>query len=317
METIKLSYPHPYEKEALPEAVGAIGFFDGVHKGHQEVIKSAVQEAKKRKMESAVISFYPHPSVVLNKDTSVNDVKYITPLKEKKAMLRHLQVDRLYLITFNKTLSTLSPQEFIDHFIVGLHIKHLVAGFDFSFGYKGKGNMNNIEQFSNGRFTFKAINKVEENNEKISSTNIRKFLKRGAIEETTALLGRQLTATGVVTEGDKRGRTIGFPTANLHINEEALLPKPGVYAVKVWVQNEENKRYVGMANLGTRPTFTDETEPVLEVHILDFSGDLYGKVLTVEWHAFIRDEKKFNGINEIIQQLHTDEAKIRALFTEC
>ncbi|MGM8211709.1 bifunctional riboflavin kinase/FAD synthetase [Virgibacillus sp. W0430] len=316
METIHLSYPHPYQKEVLPEAVAAIGFFDGVHKGHQEVIKTAVRQANINGMESAVITFFPHPSVILNKDIAKREVKYITPLEEKKAILQNLQVDRLYIVPFNKELSSLSPQQFIDHFIIGLRIKHLVAGFDFSFGHKGSGNMQNIDRFTRGAFTFEAVAKVESDQMKISSTSIRTLLKQGNIQKANALLGRNLTITGLVVEGDKRGRTIGFPTANLQLEGDEMLPKPGVYAVKVSVQHDK-RIFEGMANLGTKPTFTNDTDLSLEVHLLDFTGDLYEKKLSIEWHAFIREEKKFNGVEELIQQLKRDEKKVQHVFQTC
>ncbi|MGM8364093.1 bifunctional riboflavin kinase/FAD synthetase [Virgibacillus sp. W0181] len=314
METIYLTYPHPYQVENLPETTAAIGFFDGIHKGHQKVIRTAVKQAQKKKMASAVITFSPHPSVILKRDQTV-DVKYITPLPEKQELMRKLQVDRLYIITFNNELSALPPQQFIDHFIIGLNIKHVVAGFDFSFGYKGKGNMQNINQFSSGLFSSEAIDKVEEDDEKISSTKIRKLLNEGNMKKANTLLGRHLTVSGKVIDGAKRGRTIGYPTANLQIDKEALLPKTGVYAVKTYIQGDE-KAWEGMANLGTNPTFTDDTDVSLEVHLLDFDADLYGKNLTIEWHQFIRDEEKYDDVNDLIKQIQEDEQTIRAIFQD-
>src|SRR5690625_2151358 len=144
-------------------------------------------------MESAVITFHPHPSVVLKKGTK--HVKYIAPMSEKKAILESLDVDRLYVITFNKPLSSLSPEVFIDHFITGLNIKHLVAGFDFTYGYKGKGNMENIAQFTKGHFTYTTIPKVEYQGEKISSTKIRQYMENGNIQAVNTLLGRDRKST--------------------------------------------------------------------------------------------------------------------------
>src|SRR5690625_4500151 len=174
MQTIKLSFPHSYQITDLPETVAAIGFFDGIHLGHQQVIKKAVTEAKKRDMASAVITFHPHPSVVLKNQTK--KVKYITPLLEKQTLIEQLQIDRLYIIEFNQELSLLSPKQFLEHFIIVLHIKHLIAGFDFSFGHKGEGNMSNISTFMPDAFTYSVIPKIEHNDKKISSTNIRAYL---------------------------------------------------------------------------------------------------------------------------------------------
>ncbi|MEC5422648.1 riboflavin biosynthesis protein RibF [Virgibacillus sp. C22-A2] len=311
MKTIELTYPHSYDLAELPDTVCAIGFFDGIHKGHQSVIKKAVVEAKKKKMESAVITFYPHPSVILKKDTE--RVRYITPIKEKKKVLQDLHIDRLYIIKFNKDLASLSPQDFIDHFIVGLNIKHLVAGFDFSYGHKGKGNMETMDSLANGSFTHTTISKVELDKEKISSTRIRELLKDGNVTGANRLLGRPLTIEGIVVKGDQRGRTIGYPTANLEVNPDALLPKAGVYAVKIRYNGDV---FEGMANLGIKPTFnTGNTEPSVEVNIFDYNNNLYGEALVIEWHCYIRDEKKFNGVESLIRQLASDEKSVRNYFT--
>ncbi|HLR66183.1 bifunctional riboflavin kinase/FAD synthetase [Virgibacillus alimentarius] len=311
MRTIELSYPHTLVLEELPETVSAIGFFDGIHRGHQRVIQTAVTEARKVNMESAVITFHPHPSVVLQKEKK--QIQYITPLREKKEILQRLNVDRLYIITFNKELSMLSPQEFIDHFIIGLNIKHLVAGFDFSYGHKGKGDMNTIQSQSRDAFMFSTIDKIEANGEKISSTRIRKLLDAGNVERVNDLLNRHFSTYGIVIDGDKRGKTIGFPTANLRVNPEALLPKTGIYAVKVLYKNEV---YEGMANLGTNPTFTpDLSQPRIEVNIFDYNNDLYGEELQIEWHAFIRDEEKFDQVDQLVKQIENDEKKIRHYFS--
>ncbi|MFZ3576650.1 bifunctional riboflavin kinase/FAD synthetase [Virgibacillus sp. DJP39] len=311
MRTIELIYPHTLILEELPKTVAAIGFFDGIHKGHQEVINTAVSKAKESSMESAVITFHPHPSVVLKKETE--HVQYITPIREKQEILQQMDVDRLYIINFSKKLSSLSPQEFIDHFILGLNIKHLVAGFDFSYGHKGKGNMNNINSYTRGKFDCTTINKVELDNEKVSSTKIRSLLVKGNVEKVNEYLGRKLSVHGTVVEGDKRGRTIGFPTANLEINDDTLLPKIGVYAVKALYKGEV---YEAMANLGVKPTFQpNETKPKVEVNIFDYSNDLYGEELQIEWCTFIRDEKKFNGVNELVEQIKSDELEIRRYFS--
>src|SRR5690625_148261 len=312
MRTIELTYPHTLTATALPETVCAIGFFDGIHKGHQQVIKRAVQSAKEKNMESAVITFHPHPSVVLKQDTQ--HVKYITPLREKQGILQKLAVDRLYIITFNQQLSLLSPQEFIDQFITGLHIKHLIAGFDYTYGHKGKGNMDDLPTYAQGAFTSEVIDKFEMDGEKVSSTKIRHLLAQGEIEKVNELLGRPLRITGTVVEGDRRGNTIGYPTANIEVSEDVLLPQSGVYAVKVVYKNTS---YDGMANLGVKPTFhSDKKEPAIEVNIFDFEGDLYGEELKVEWYRFIRNEKKFAGVDELIGQIKMDEKNIKNYFKE-
>jgi|SRR5690625_79455 len=312
MQTIKLTYPHELKKEELPETIAAIGFFDGLHKGHQQVIMEAVNQAQEQQKESAVISFHPHPSVVLN--SPKDPVQYITPINEKEELIRTMGVDRLYIITFNKELSLLSPQVFIEQFIHRLHINHLVAGFDFTFGHKGAGNMDNIHSIGNKELSTTVIKPVKHENEKVSSTRIRHQLKEGQVAEVGRLLGRPYETKGIVIEGDKRGHTLGFPTANLQIDEEKLLPKQGVYAVKVLYNGIT---YDGMANLGVKPTFvTDELKPQVEVYIFDFDKNIYGQELIVHWYQYIRDEKKFSGLDEIIAQLKKDEKTVRNYFVE-
>lgn len=310
MKTINIAYPHTLLKEELPKTVAAIGFFDGIHKGHQAVIQTAINEAKERKMESAVITFHPHPSVILKENNP--GVKYITPSLKKQQILQQLHVDRLYVITFNKQLASLSPEKFIQHFINGLHIEHLVAGFDFTFGHKGRGNMDNLSKVAKDTITYTKVNKVETSGKKVSSTKIRKLLSEGNVQEANKLLGRVLTCDGLVVHGEQRGRTIGYPTANLEVDQEILLPKPGIYAVKV---NYKNVKYEALASLGTNPTFTPNSRELkLEVHLLDFDQQIYGEKVTIEWHKFIREEMKFSNVDQLIEEMNKDERKARIFF---
>lgn len=310
MEVIRLTYPHELSASSLPNTVAAIGFFDGLHIGHQTVIEKAVQIAKESDRESAVISFTPHPLTVLSNEEV--EVEYVTTLQEKISLLEKMNVDRFYLITFDERLSRLKPDQFLDQFIHGLHITHLVCGFDFTFGHKGAGNSENIKQFSTKLLEVTVVEAVALDDVKISTTRIRKLIKNGEVAETKRLLGRYYTTTGTVIEGDSRGHTLGFPTANLAISPDKLLPKQGVYAVCVhW----RDKLYYGMTNIGVKPTFAkDENTLSVEVHILDFNETIYGEQLTLEWVEHIRPEKKFSGVEEIVVQLQRDEQKVRKLF---
>src|SRR5699024_7129999 len=310
MELINLTYPHQLEKDTLKETVAAIGLFDGIHEGHQKVIQRAIEEAKKTHKQSAVITFHPNPAVVLSKGKKRAD--YLLPLEKKYAILEKMGVDRVYNITFNDELSQLSPQLFIDHFIKGLHIVHLVAGFDYSFGHKGAGNMKNIGNYCHDAFTYEVIDKYTDQDENVSSTRIRQLLDEGNIEEKTRLLTRPFTTIGQVIQGDQRGRTIGFPTANLSYDKELKLPSRGVYAVKVYMDDQS---FTGITNLGYVPTFkTGELEFSLEVYILDFNQDIYGKTVEIEWLEKIRDEKKFDGIDALVAQLKADEIAVREKY---
>lgn len=307
---INLSYPLSVPDDPLPHTVAAIGFFDGIHKGHQEVINQAVKKAKENKMESAVITFHPHPLVILRQSKRAEE--YITPLEEKKRLLSDLNVDRMYVIEFNKGLSLLTPEQFIDIYIKQLNIKHLIAGFDFTFGHKGAGNMGNIHRFAKDDFTFDMIDKVECHDKEISSTKVKRLLGEGNIKRVNKLLGRKLSVKGIVGDGDKRGRTIGFPTANLFVTPDYLLPKDGAYAVEVYY---DSKKYIGMANLGSVPTFNDDkSKRSLEVHILDFDKMIYGETITLKWGEFIRDEQKFSSIDHLIEQLNKDKQFVEQFF---
>ncbi|GGB56207.1 bifunctional riboflavin kinase/FAD synthetase [Fictibacillus barbaricus] len=304
METIVMSHPHHYKQESLPPTILALGYFDGIHIGHQRVISTAVELAEKAGAVPAVMSFHPHPSVVLGR--ADQNWTYITPLEEKKKVLESMGVKRFYLVKFDHDFASLSSKEFVDQYIIGLNVQHVVTGFDFSYGKYGKGNVETLVKESNGQFAQTVIEKIEKDGQKISSTLIRQFLKEGRVQEIVPYLGRRYKLNGTVIHGDKRGRTIGFPTANLD-TEEYSLPKVGVYAVEVSIDNE---RYFAMANVGYKPTFKeDQKKPSLEVHIFDFHKEIYGKTVSVTWLKRIRDEKKFSGIDELIQQLNTDKSK--------
>lgn len=311
LETIKLTYPHTLRKDQLPETIAAIGFFDGLHKGHVKVIKEAVKRAQLENKTSAVISFFPHPSIILKKATQ--PIQYITLLEEKQTLLKEIGVDRFYLITFNEELSQLSPKQFIDHFVHDLHITHIFAGFDFTFGHKGKGTIDNLHTFTNHPLETTKIAPVMWKEEPISSTLIRKLIQNGHVDEVQQLLGRPYETIGTVIQGDSRGHKIGFPTANLQFSTEKLLPKRGVYGVKVYY---DGKEYEGMTNIGIKPTFTDTVELSVEVHIFHFDRSIYGEVLQVQWYTYVRDEQKFNGIEEIVAQLKQDEQTVKQFFSK-
>lgn len=305
MKVIHLKYPHQLKQTAQTTAYSlAIGFFDGVHKGHQEVIKSAIAQAKKSGIRSAVMTFDPHPSIVLGGRNE--RVFYITPLQQKLDTLEALEVDTVFVVHFTSDFAKLSPEQFIQYFIRDLHVKHVTAGFDFSFGAYGKGDMALMQQLANGDYTVTVVDKQSDADEKISSTRIRKLLQDGDMEAVRELLGRAFEVPGMVVHGDKRGRTMGFPTANVQAMEGCFTPATGVYAVKILVQNEWHN---GVCNVGYKPTFNNPENKQLsiEVHILDFDKNIYGEEVTVGWYKRIRSERKFNGIDELIAQIDRDK----------
>ncbi|SHN16739.1 bifunctional riboflavin kinase/FAD synthetase [Gracilibacillus kekensis] len=311
MEVHSLVYPHQITKEKQQNTVAAIGFFDGVHLGHQAVIQQAIRIAKQSDRKAAVITFDPHPSVVLQ--NKQDTVRYITPIEEKIKHVESLGVDYLYIIRFDKKLAMLSPQAFIEHFIEEINITHIVAGFDFTFGHKGSGNMDNIHNLINDETEVTTVGRLDLNNKKISSTRIRKVLGQGEMEEAERLLGRPYSIAGEVIHGDKRGRTIGYPTANIKIEDYYFLPRIGVYAVQIMVGNDI---YYGMANLGYNPTFSDDRENAkLEVNIFNFDANIYGENVVVYWKKYIRNEEKFSSVDELIDKIREDEVKSREFFS--
>ncbi|PXW92485.1 FMN adenylyltransferase /riboflavin kinase [Streptohalobacillus salinus] len=295
-----------------PEAASAmaIGFFDGVHLGHQQVIKQAKMIAEDNQLKTAVMTFNPHPKEVLANDKGA--VSYLTSMQEKEAIFKALGVDILYVVSFDIALAKLSPSIFVDRFIADLNVKHLICGFDFSYGHMGRGNIHTLVDDSQDRFSVTIVEKFSERNEKVSSTRIRRMLKDGNVKEAKNLLTRPLRTNGKVVHGHKRGRTIGYPTANIEVEPQQALPRTGVYYVTAEIDGEVIH---GMANLGYNPTFEDELLDVkLEVHFLDYKADLYGKSLAIAWHQFIRPELKFSGVDPLIDQIRQDEIEIRQLY---
>lgn len=312
MKVIHLEYPHSYNKNDFPPLAIALGFFDGIHKGHQQVFQTVKQIANEQQLHSAVMTFDPHPSIVLGKKDQVH---YITPLKEKQRLIASLEIDYLFIVHFTKTFSNLTPEEFVEQYLVNLNAEHVVAGFDYTYGKFGRGTMETMKMHSQERFQVTIVPKLVNNQEKISSTAIRHLIREGQMAQIRPLLNRFYETKGVVIKGDQRGNQIGYPTANIDMQEDYLLPKTGVYAVEI---NIKNQWYVGMCNVGYRPTFKDPNESALsiEVHILQFNQMIYGETVTIKWHKRIRDEKKFNGIDELIGQLDKDAETIKQYFTD-
>lgn len=312
MKIFHLNYPNQMKpEENLGPLSMALGFFDGVHKGHQKVIGEAMEQAQKLNAKSAVMTFDPHPSLVLG--GRKEEVFYITPLQQKMDILQEMGVDVCFIVRFTSDFAQLEPEEFIRHFVEGLDVVHVTAGFDFSFGTKGRGKMELMEQSGDGCFGVSVISKQEDGTEKISSTRIRAHLKAGEIEEVCRLSGRPFQISGTVVNGDKRGRTIGFPTANVQPDLGTFVPAVGVYAVRLHVQGETHD---GVCNVGYKPTFNDPSHKQLsiEVHIFNFDKDIYGERVAVDWYKRIRDEQKFSGIDELKAQIDKDKQETIRFF---
>ena len=287
------------------KAVIAVGNFDGLHLGHQKVIKEAKITAKKLKLPFGAMTFEPIPAMYFNK--KIKNYR-INSLNQKKNGFKKLKLDFLMIIKFNEKFSSLTAKEFIEKIIYKkINCKYLYISRNFKFGFKRKGNLKTLKFFEN-KFDYKSIitKPYKKNKKIISSTMIRKKISSGKINEVNKLLGRKWNIEGKVIAGEKRGRKIGFPTCNLKLNNY-VIPQPGVYAVKV---NGNNFVKKGIANIGFRPTFNGQ-RLLLETNIFGINKNLYNKVINVHFKKFIRKEKKFQNIEELKKQIKIDIQKAK------
>jgi riboflavin kinase/FMN adenylyltransferase len=316
----------------LKGAVVAIGNFDGVHRGHRALIAEAKVQAEARKSPLAVLSFEPHPQEffkALRKESGLSpagpECFRLTPLRAKARLLSELGVDALFALSFDAEMAQRTPQEFVSQVLLdALGISGVVVGRDFEFGKGRAGNlatlsyMGEAEGFSVTAFdTVTAHSSQEEGgDEKISSTLIRKMLREARPEEAARLLGHWWAVEARVEHGDARGREMGFPTANMHLGH-CLAPAFGVYAVRVSILDNDRvvSRHDGVANFGIRPMYQVNV-PLMETHLLDFEGDLYGKYLSVELIRYIRPEAKFPSLDALIAQIAEDAAKAREILAK-
>jgi len=310
---IHLTQPPEEPIDNADEKVMALGYFDGVHLGHQQVIKTAVNIARSKGQKSAVMTFHPHPSVVLKKMTKRSD--YLTPSEEKIKLMEELGVDLLYVVHFDLAFSQLSSQTFIDQYIIRLNVRHVVAGFDFTYGRMAKGTMETIEQESRGVFAVTVVSKLTINDQKVSTTQIRTLIFSGELKEAQVYLGRPYRMTGTVVHGDQRGGAeLGFPTANVRVDDAYVIPDQGIYAVRM---NVENTWINGMGYIGDRPTFyKGAASIVIEVHLFCFNQSIYGEIVQVEWYKKLREDIDFKSVDSLIEQMHKDEQNALAFFKE-
>ncbi len=294
--------------ENLPAAVKgasiAIGNFDGVHLGHRAVIGEAGRIARDQGIPWAVLSFEPHPRALFTPDA---EPFRLTPFRTKARHIEELGVDNLIVLHFDKAFTNLSADDFIGRVLVeALGARHVVSGYDFVFGHKRAGNCELLlRKGQEEGFDFTCVSAVDDGQTVYSSTAIREYLKAGDPRAAGRLLGRDFEIEGRVEHGDARGRSIGFPTANLHLGEY-LRPAHGVYAVRAGLdEGAATKWYDGVANYGSRPTF-DGNDTILEAHLFDFDGDLYGRHLRIALVDFLRPEKKFDGIDDLKAQIALD-----------
>lgn len=298
-----------YLSEAVhdPRSVVTVGTFDGVHEGHKSIIRRVVDRARATQARSVIVTFDPHPREVIN--AGKNPVKLLTTPVERAAILRDLDVDVMVVIPFDRDFSLLSSGQFISDILFGkIGVMHLVIGYDHQFGKNREGTIDTARQLAGELgFDVEVVEAHEVGHVTVSSTTVRAALeKKGDVEHAERYLGRPYSISGIVQEGDKRGRSIGYPTANIRPdNDRKIIPLNGVYAVRVYVEGEW---FGGMMNIGFRPTFRGDRVRVLEVNIFDFSRDIYGKTVRIDFIRRIRDEKKFASAEDLIAQLSKDRA---------
>jgi len=282
-----------------------VGVFDGVHLGHQYLLKKLIENAQRRGLKGCVLSFYPHPSKVLS--PGQQPCELTDPLERAERMLR-LGIDRVVFINFDREFSRIRAEDFLKHVLFErLRCRYLLVGYDWRFGYRREGEVELAKEMGQRLgFEVETAEPFYKNGHIISSTYIRRLLHSGRLEEASEYLGENYWVKRKVVRGSGRGSSLGYPTANLGPSENLCL-KEGVYAVRV------NEQFLGVANYGFRPTF-DGKAKVLEVHILDFEENLRGERLKVEFLGFLREEKKFSSKDELIKQIERDIAIVKEKF---
>ena len=308
-----------YDLASLPQfkdAIVTMGAFDGVHKGHQQIIQRMKELADNVLGETIIITFHPHPRKVIS--SVPGEIKQLSSIKERIHLLEAAGIDHLVIIDFNYNFSNLSAEQYVEDFLYH-HFKPntVIVGYDHHFGKGRNGNIDLLQNMGN-RLDFK-VEEIQEqlvDNEIISSTLIRNYISEQNITRANDLLGYPYQFEGFVVRGNQLGRTIGYPTANLHINdEEKLIPSNGVYAVKVKGICTNHKAVEGMMNIGIRPT-VDGQKKVIEVNIFNFDQDIYEQNLTVMVYEFIRGEVKFNGLDALKEQLHQDKITATSILSK-
>lgn len=304
---------HINEFNPLGPIILTQGTFDGVHYGHQQILKRVVNEAKKVGGESVLLTFFPHPRLVLYPND--NDLKLLNSLEERIELVESLGVDHMVILPFTKDFSRLSPEEFVRDILVSkLKIQKLIIGYDHRFGKNRKGSFADMTRFAKQfGFELEEINAQEISDCTVSSTKIRNALLEGEIQEANTLMGRPYSLKGEVMHGSKKGKELGYPTANILVEATyKLIPANGVYAVKIHL---DDKEYSGMLNIGDNPTFDDKNWSI-EVHIFEFDKNIYNQTVEISFIQRMRDEIKFSSVDELVEQMKDDELNAKRILKE-
>ncbi len=307
MKVITLDYPIS-APITTKKVILTQGFFDGVHIGHQKLIKDAKLIAEQKNLPLMVMTFDKHPKEIYNND---HKFVYLETEREKEHKMEKLGVDYLIIIKFTKEFSQLSPQDFVDQVVMKLKADTVVVGFDYTYGPKDIANVENFPKFAKDRFKIVVEPKQRIDKIKVGSTYIRKAIQHGNVELAAELLGQPYETSGVIVHGFRRGHKIGFPTANLEISDSKVLPAEGVYATRAKING---KWHDAMTSVGYNETFKTNHGLTIETNIFDFNEEAYGKPLTLAWYKFIRKNKKFSGIEDLSHQLDQDKCDIKQYF---
>lgn len=303
MQYISLNHPYDLKKIIDEPIVLILGFFDGVHRGHQAVIKKGVEIARKRNIKAALMTFNHTPQLVY-KTFNPQNYSYLTPLPIKKEKVAQLGVDIYYEVAFTHDFGLQSPQEFVDSYLVAWHAQVVVAGFDYTYGQPEIASMKQLPEYAKGRFDIVEVPEQFVNETEVSSTFIRRQLSECTLGKANAALGYPYTTRGKVIHGKKRGsRELGYPTANIFSDPYTLIPASGVYVVKAKVKG---KWYGGMTSVGHNVTFGDHNPQTVEVYLFDFDQTIYGEKMEIKWLHYLRPEIKFDGAQALIKQLDQD-----------
>jgi riboflavin kinase/FMN adenylyltransferase len=293
------------------DTIITVGAFDGVHRGHQHLIQQMVEEAKQTERLAGLITFYPHPDAVLS---PYNPTRYLSTPGEKAALLEGLGLDILAILPFDQEMAQTSAQDFMGLVCRHLHMAELWVGADFALGRAREGDVEALRAMGQELgFTVRIIEPLTWRGQIISSTRIRSLLLKGKVRQATRLLGRYPSLAGEVVRGSQRGHCLGFPTANLEVRKERVVPADGIYAVYARLGEE---RHQGVANVGVRPSFEIGGQRIVEAHILDFSEDIYGCDLVVEFVERLRDERRYADVEELKAQIEQDIVQARRILGE-
>lgn len=291
-----------------PRSVVTVGTFDGVHRGHRVLIEQLCSLAREQKARSVVVTFDPHPREIIHPDD--NGIRLLTTLSERYELLSEIGVDEMVVIPFDRDFSLLTSEQFLRETIwKRIGVGQFVIGYDHQFGKDREGTIETVQKLGGELgFSVQVVSRQDVGSEAVSSTRIREALEsEGDVELAHSLLGRRYRLHGRVVHGDKRGRKIGFPTANIvSESDRKLIPANGVYAVRCTV---DEKVIDGMMNIGTRPTFSGR-EKRMEVHLIDFSSDIYGERIQIQFFSRIRDERPFGSVGELKRQLERDREEV-------